>query len=189
MSRISTPASIDVSPAASRPLLAAVEKQLGSVPNMFRLIGNSPAALEGYLSLSGALGKGRIDAKTRERIALVVAELNGCNYCLSAHTYLGTHVAKLPEQDLTDSRKARSADAKVESALRFAAALVQSRGHVGSAELSAVKAAGYDDAQIVEIVGIVALNTLTNYINSALGTDVDFPLVTHGEHSLATEAA
>lgn len=189
MSRISTPASIDVAPAASRPLLGAVEKQLGSVPNMFRLIGNSSAALEGYLSLNGALGKGSIDAKTRERIALVVAELNGCNYCLSAHTYLGTHVAKLPEQEINESRKARSADGKVESALRFASALVQKRGHVGLAEFNAVKAAGYDDAQIVEIVSLVALNTLTNYVNSALGTDVDFPLVTHGAHSLATDAA
>ena len=89
MSRIPTPASISDAPSASQPLLEAVKKQLGTAPNMFRLISNSPAALEGYLALSGALNKGTLPAQTRERIALAVAEINGCNYCLSAHTYLG----------------------------------------------------------------------------------------------------
>ena len=96
MSRIPTPASIQAAPAASRPLLEAVQKQLGSVPNLFRIVGNSPAALEGYLGLNGALAKGALDARTRERIALVVAEANGCDYCLSAHTYLGKNLAKRP---------------------------------------------------------------------------------------------
>ncbi len=86
MPRIPTPALISDAPAPSQPLLEAVKKQLGSAPNMFRLISNSPAALEGYLALSGALNKGALPAQTRERIALAVAEINGCNYCLSAHT-------------------------------------------------------------------------------------------------------
>jgi len=189
MSRITTPASIDVSPAASQPLLSAVQKQLGSVPNMFRLIGNSPAALEGYLGLSGALGKGHIDAKTRERIALTVAELNGCNYCLSAHSYLGKNLAKLDDAELDANREARSSDAKAQAALIFAAQLVRQRGHVSAAEVAAVKAAGYSEAQLVEIVAIVALNTLTNYVNSALGTDIDFPVVTHGAGALGIHAA
>ena len=89
MSRIPTPASISDAPSASQPLLEAVKKQLGTAPNMFRLISNSPAALEGYLALSGALNKGRLPAQTRERIALAVAEINGCDLCLSAHAYLG----------------------------------------------------------------------------------------------------
>src|SRR4029453_8859530 len=97
MSRIPTPATIDAAPAASRPLLEAVKKQLGLVPNMFRLVANSPAALEGYLGLSGALNKGTLPAPTRERIALAVAEINGCNYCLSAHTYLVKNLARLAE--------------------------------------------------------------------------------------------
>ena len=95
MSRIPTPSTIDAAPLASRPLLEGVKKQLGVVPNMFRLISNSPAALEGYLSLSSALNRGALPAPTRERIALAVAETNGCNYCLSAHTYLGKNLARL----------------------------------------------------------------------------------------------
>ena len=86
MPRLPTPASIEASPTAAQPLLNAVKKQLGVVPNLFRVVGNSPAALEGYLGLNGALGKGELEAATRERIALAVAEVNACDYCLSAHT-------------------------------------------------------------------------------------------------------
>lgn len=177
MTRIPTPNSIDDAPARARPLLEAVQKQLGSVPNMFRLIANSPAGLEGYLGLNGALGKGALDARTRERIALAVAEINGCTYCLSAHTYLGKNMAKLDDAELARNRDGASDDAKASAALRFATKLVRERGHVGDADVAAVKAAGYDDAQIVEIIAHVALNTLTNYVNSALGTVVDFPEV------------
>lgn len=179
MSRIPTPASIEASPAAARPLLTAVEKQLGVVPNLFRVVGNSPAALEGYLGLNGALGKGLLDARTRERIAVAVAELNGCDYCLSAHTYLGKSLAKLDDAELAANREGGSSDAKADAALRFATKVVRTRGHVSDADVEAVKAAGYDDAQVIEIVAHVALNTLTNYVNEVAKTEVDFPLVTH----------
>src|SRR5207302_10231336 len=92
MSRIPTPATIDDAPAASRPLLEADKKQLGVAPNLFRLVANNHAALEGYLGLSGALGKRALPAPKRERIALTVAELNGRRYCLSALAYLGKHL-------------------------------------------------------------------------------------------------
>ncbi len=178
MSRIPTPGTIDASPAAAQPLLEAVKRQLGSVPNLFRIVGNSPAALEGYLGLSASLGKGRLDARTRERIAIVVAERNACEYCLSAHTYLGKNVAKLDDAELEANRDGRSSDAKAAAAVTLAARLVDQRGHVGDADLEAVRAAGYDDAQIVEIIAHVAVNTLTNYVNSALATELDFPRVT-----------
>lgn len=178
MSRIPTPATIDDTPEASRPLLAAVKKQLGVVPNMFRLIANSPAALEGYLGLFGALNKGALPAPTRERIALVVAEINGCSYCLSAHTYLGKNVAKLDDAEITANRNGASMDPKADAAVRFAAKVAQARGHVGEDDLRAVKLAGYDDAQIIEMVLHVALNTWTNYINEVAKTDIDFPVVT-----------
>lgn len=177
MSRIATPASIEASPAASQPLLAAVQKQLGSVPNLFRVVGNSPAALEGYLGLNGALAKGSLDGRTRERIALAVAEVNGCGYCLAAHSYLGRNLAKLDDAEISANRQGFSHDPKADAAVRFAVAVVKLRGHVGDAELAAVRAAGYDDAQVIEIVLHVALNTLTNYVNEVAGTVVDFPAV------------
>ena len=178
MSRIPTPATIDAAPAAARPLLEAVMKQFGVVPNMFRLISNSPAALEGYLGLSGALNKGALPAPTRERIALAVAEINGCNYCLSAHTYLGKNFAKLDDSEMTANRNGASNDPKADAAVRFAANIARERGHVSEKDIRALKAAGYDDAQLIEIVLHVALNTWTNYLNVAAQTDIDFPVVT-----------
>ena len=177
MSRISTPETIDAAPEASRPLLEAVKAQLGSAPNLFRIVGNSPAALEGYLGLSGALAKGKLDAKTRERVALAVAQQNGCDYCLSAHTYLGTNLAKLSAEEILANRKGGSSDAKAAAAVAFAVKLVEARGQVSADDVKAVRDAGFSEGEVVEIIGHVALNTLTNYVNTALETVVDFPLV------------
>jgi uncharacterized peroxidase-related enzyme len=178
MPRLPTPVSIEASPAAAQPLLRAVKKQLGVVPNLFRVVANSPAALEGYLGLNGALGKGELEAATRERIALAVAEVNGCDYCLSAHSYLGKNLAKLSEAEIAANRDGSSTDAKADAAVRFAVKLVKTRGHVSDADVQAVKKAGYSDAQVIEIVLHVALNTLTNYVNEVAKTEIDFPVVT-----------
>jgi uncharacterized peroxidase-related enzyme len=177
MSRITIPASIESSPAAAQPLLQAVNRQLGSVPNLFRLVATSPAALEGYLGMSGALSKGSLPAPTRERIALAVAEINGCSYCLSAHTYLGKNLARLDDAEIAANRSGTSNDPKAAAAVAFAAKVTAQRGKVSAEDVEAVRAAGYSDAQIVEIVQHVALNTWTNYINEVAATDIDFPVV------------
>ncbi len=177
MSRIPNPATVADAPEKAQSLLNAVNAQLGSVPNMFRLISNSPQALEGYLGMSGALSKGALPAATRERIALAVAEINGCNYCLSAHTYLGKNLAKLDDAEITANRSGASNDPKADAAVRFAAKVAAARGHVAEADFAAVRLAGYSDAQIVEIVQHVALNTWTNYFNEVFQTEIDFPAV------------
>jgi uncharacterized peroxidase-related enzyme len=177
MSRIPTPATIEAAPATARPLLEAVRKQLGVVPNLFRVVAISPAALQGYLGMSAALSTGALPAQTRERIALAVAQINGCGYCLSAHTYLGKNLAKLDDAEIAANRRGRSHDPKADAAVRFAATVASLRGHVSDADLQAVRMAGYDDAQIVEIVQHVALNTWTNYINEVARTEIDFPAV------------
>lgn len=177
MSRIHTPESIEAAPIASQPLLQAVHQQIGSVPNLFRVVSNSPAALEGYLGMSGALGKGQLPAQTRERIALAVAQFNGCAYCLAAHTYLGRKLAHLDDAEIQANRAGRSRETKADAAVRFAVMVAEQRGHLSDADLQAVKDAGYDDAQVVEIVQHVALNVWTNYLNSVAGTSIDFPAV------------
>jgi uncharacterized peroxidase-related enzyme len=177
MSRIPTPISIEAAPAASQPLLQAVKKQLGIAPNLFRLVANSPAALEGYVTLMGALGKGELPTATRERVALAVAEINGCDYCLSAHTYLGRNLAHLDDNEIAANRDGASNDSHADAAVRFAARVTKLRGHVTDEDFAAVKAAGYSDAQIIEIVQHVALNVWTNYINTVARTEIDFPVV------------
>jgi len=176
MSRLTVPTRA-ASPAASQPLLDAVGRSLGVVPNLFRLVGLSTPALEGLLNLNGALNKA-LDARARERIAIAVAQVNGCDYCLSAHSYLGKNLAKLDDAEIAANRSGASNDPKADAAVRFAASIARSRGHIGNADFSAVKLAGYTDAQIVEIVQHVALNTWTNTFNNVFQTEIDFPVVT-----------
>lgn len=181
MSRLTIPTR-DNAPEATRATLDAVEKQLGTVPNLFRLLANSPAALNAYTGLQGALGR-TLDLKTRERIALAVAQVNGCDYCLSAHTYLAQNVAKLGAEEIALNRRGRSADAEAHAAVSFAAAVARERGHVADDAITAVRDAGFSDAQVVEIVALVAENSFTNFLNEVARTEIDFPVV------LAADAA
>jgi len=166
----------DTAPTASKPILDAVNKQFGGVPNLFRLVAQSPAALTGLTGLSGALAKA-LDVKTRARIAIATAQANGCDYCLSAHTYLGINLAKISPEEIALNRKGGSSDAKADAAVRFATKVATTRGKVSEADLSAVRNAGFSDAQIIEIVAVVAENFLTNLINNVAETDIDFPVV------------
>ena len=177
MSRIPMPASIEEAPPDARPRLEAVKKLLGSTPNVFLMTANSPAALEGYVGLLGALAKGALPAATHERIALAVAEANGCDYCVSAHTWLGRNVAKLDDAEMAANRRGSSNEARADAAVRFARQVMARRGHVSDGEFAAVRAAGYSNAEVVEIVQHVALNTWTNYLNSVARTVIDFPVV------------
>jgi uncharacterized peroxidase-related enzyme len=176
MSRISIPTA-DQTLEASKPLLAAVHKQLGVTPNLMKVVGHSPSSLEGYLALSGATGKGKLSVQLRERIALAVAEFNGCDYCLSVHDYLGRNLAKISDAELSAARDGKSEDARTEAALHFALQVLQNRGNVSDAALAAVRLAGFDEASVLEIVINVSLNVLTNYVNNVAHTDIDFPKV------------
>lgn len=177
MSRLNTPATIDATPAAAHSSLKAVEKQLGLVPNMFRVVANSPAALTGYLQLSAASAQGGLGTATLERIALAVAEINSCGYCLAAHSFLGRKVAKLDDAELTANRNGASNDPKADAAVRFAAAVVRERGQVSNDQVQAVLSAGYSEAQVLDILLAIALNTFTNYVNEVAQTEIDFPSV------------
>jgi uncharacterized peroxidase-related enzyme len=175
MSRLAIPARDDV-PESSKPILDAVHKQLGAVPNMYRLIAQSPAVLQGFAANNGALTK-TLDVKTRERIALAVAQLNGCDYCLSAHSYLGLNLAKISSEEVALNRKGESGDAKANAAVRFAAKVVRERGHITEADIKAVRDAGFSDRQIIEILAVTAENIFTNLLNVVAETDIDFPVV------------
>lgn len=177
MSRIPTPASIEAAPAAAHDALNGIKAKLGKAPNIYLLTATSPATLEGLLSLSGALGKGVLDAATRERIALAIANVNGCDYCNSAHTFIAKNVAKLSDDEIAQAREGRSSDAKADAAVRLARKIAVDRGEVADGDIAAARKAGLSDAELVEIVAHVALNTFTNYVNHVFQTPVDFPAV------------
>jgi uncharacterized peroxidase-related enzyme len=159
-------------------LFTAIQGKLGMVPNMMRTLGNSSAALDAYLSLSGALGGGTLGAKNGELIALAVAESNRCNYCLSAHTYIGANLVKIDADTLTAARNGNATDAKTDAILKFSKTLVNKKGLVNDDDVANVKATGVTEGEVGEIVAHVALNILTNYFNNTANTEIDFPVVT-----------
>lgn len=160
----------------AKQLLDAVQSGLGMVPNFIRALANSPAALNAFLGIHGIAGAGSLDPKTRERIALAVAEQNACQYCVSAHTAIGRKVG-LDNEEMLANRTGRSSDAKAEAALTFARALVAHTGQVSKAEFDAVRAAGHSDGEIIEIITHVAMNIFTNLLGKATQVEIDFPKI------------
>lgn len=163
-------------PGDAKPTLDAVRAQLKMVPNLFRLAANSPAALNALVGMEGALAKGHIRARAREQLAIAVAEANGCDYCLSAHTAIGKTIG-VPESELEAAREGTSGDAKTDAMLKLAVATVRKRGRISPTELLATRDAGVSDAEIVETIAAVALNVFTNYLNIVADTDIDFPIL------------
>ena len=162
-----------------RDLFGKVGQQLGVVPNLFRVLGNAPAALRGYMELNAALAGGRLDAKVREQIALTVAESNMCGYCLSAHSYLGGK-AGLNADEIGAARQAMAVEGRTDAILKLAREVVVKHGAISDDDLAKARRSGLTDEEIVETVGNVAVNIFTNYINLVAGTVVDFPEVVPG---------
>jgi len=160
----------------AKELLDGVQAKIGMTPNLMRGLANSPAALKAYLDFSGALAGGLLNSKLREQIALTVGTANGCEYCVSAHTAIGKG-AGLNSEELNAARNAASGDAKSNAALKFARNVVETRGNVKDHDLQDLKAAGYSEGEIVEIVAHVGLNIFTNYFNHVAQTEIDFPEV------------
>ena len=169
-----------VDPASSsdgvRPTLDQIKGAFGVVPNMFKAVANSPVALASMWGAFGALGGGKLGARLGEEIAVAIANANACEYCLAAHTLLGCKAGASP-QEMADAQVGRSADPRTQAALTFALKVVRDRAAVGDADIAALKAAGFDDEAVVEIMAHVALNLFTNYVNVALKVPVDFPTI------------
>ncbi|MGH9959959.1 MAG: carboxymuconolactone decarboxylase family protein [Pyrinomonadaceae bacterium] len=178
MSRIQ-PVNYEQASGKAKQLLDAVKAKLGLTPNMMKTMAQSPAVLEAYLNFSNALEGGTLDARLREQIALISAEINGCGYCASAHTAIGKMVG-LGEDAILAARKGNSTDVRTDAALKFARNVIINRGEVSDADVQAVKDAGFSDGESGEIVANVALNIFTNYFNEIARTDIDFPRVQIG---------
>lgn len=176
MNRITTIEPSQANP-EQRVLLDAVQSQIGMVPNFLKVFANSPAALRAFLGLHGIANEGMLAAQTRERIALALAQQNACEYCLSAHTAIGRKVG-LSGSEIAANRAGTSEDAKAAVAVKLARSLAANNGDVATAELVEARAAGYSDAEIVEIITHVGMNVLTNILGRASRVDIDFPRMT-----------
>ena len=157
-------------------LLDQIHAAFGATPAMFRAVANSSAALKSMWGSFGALGAGSIAPQLGEQIAVAVADRNDCEYCLAAHSALGRK-AGASAADMASAQRGESPDPRTAAALRFALRLVDARGKVGDTDVRALRDAGFDDTQIVEILAHVALNLFTNYVNVAFAVPLDFPAV------------
>jgi uncharacterized peroxidase-related enzyme len=169
--RIQLPTEANV-PEISKPILEGYKKNLGVVPNFFTLISRSPDTLKAISNMHAILGKS-LGHKTRERIHIMTAEVNGCNYCLTAHTFVGGKYTGLAADDMELAREGHSTDPQADAALTFAFKVAKSRGHIEDADLEAVRAAGFTDEQIIDLVAETAFSFVTNLFNNTFRTELD----------------
>lgn len=164
-------------PADSKATLDTFTRNIGFTPNMMATFAQSPIAFNAWATLLGSLSKA-LDVKTRDSIGLAVSEVNGCNYCLTVHSFTAEHMAKLSGEEIILARKGLANDPKRHAAVQFARQVIITRGQVRDADFAAVREAGYSDANIAEIVSLVAMYSLTNFINNVFDPEKDFPPVT-----------
>lgn len=155
-------------------LYSAIKASLGGVPNLFQALGNSPKALETFLGIGGGLKGSLLSSLEQGAIALTVAQANGCDYCLSAHTVLGG-MLKLSPEEMVANRNGSSLDQKRKALIELTKEIVNEKGRISDKTLSNFKAAGYTDAHVPEVLLSIIQNTYTNYFNNLNHTEVDFP--------------
>lgn len=154
---------------ASRPILEGVKKKIGFLPNIFTTLAKAPVALEAYVQASAILGKTSLSAKEKEAVYLATSQANGCDYCLAAHSLFASK-AGLSAQEIGAARQG-----ELNAYAALAQQLTQSRGHLSDEQIAAARAAGIDDSKLIEVIALVAVQSLTNYLNNAALTDIDFP--------------
>ncbi|MFB9263793.1 carboxymuconolactone decarboxylase family protein [Bradyrhizobium erythrophlei] len=177
MSRLSVP-NLEYAAGASGQVYAQIKKAIGSVPNTFAAIAaHGPAALKSILAADAVLAAGSLTKRDQEVIKLVISSAGGCDYCVAAHNHLAKLAGVKPEE-LKQIRKGQpTGDAKRDALVGFVRKLALSSGTVRDEDFAAIKAAGYSDAQLVEISLAFATTVFTNVFNRINDTEIDFPAV------------
>ena len=175
MPRITVPTPQQL-PADSKPTLDTFTKNIGFTPNMMATFALSPTAFNAWAALLGSLSKA-LDVKTRDSIGLAVSEVNGCDYCLTVHSFTAERMAKMSADEIVLARQGHATDPKRHAAVQFARKVIESRGKVSDVDLQTVRDAGYTDAHVIEIVALVAMYSLTNFFNNVFELEKDFPIV------------
>ena len=160
----------------TKELLDFVQQRTGRIPNMVRLMANSPAALGGYLNLAGALADSALSADVRDSVAILVAADGQSDYTLAAVSALARK-SGLNDDDIAAAQRAQARDPRTIAALRFSESLLEKRGHVSASEVDTLMEAGFADCEVAEIVAVIALNIYRNYFNLVAGPEIDFPVV------------
>ncbi|MEV6136385.1 carboxymuconolactone decarboxylase family protein [Nocardia sp. NPDC051990] len=166
--------STETADAEQTDLLTEVQRQLGRVPNLYAAMANSPATLRGYLNMRDALTRGKLSARVREQLALLVASENGCDYCVAAHSMRAGRMG-FTEEAIAATRAAHAEDPHADAVLQIAREVLRSHGRIDDRVVDSARERGVSDAELSEVVGHIALNTLSNYFNHVAQPELDFP--------------
>ena len=161
-----------------------IQQNVGRVPNLYAAMGNSANLLSGFLDFSETLSKGIFSKKEQEAIALAVSQSNGCAYCLSAHSELGK-MAGFSEKEILELREGTSANKKLNALTNLALEMTENKGKASSEAISRFFSTGYDETAFAELIGLVSLRIITNYIFSNGDFEIDFPKAKYIEELVA----
>ena len=172
----------------TKELLESVDQAFGMVPNTAKVMANSPAVLESFLSFSQGMGSATIGEKLHNQLKLSTSETNSCDYCTSILSAVAPS-AGLSADDILAGRTGNSDDRRTKAALAFANDVLESRGKVSDLQLADVREAGFNDGEIVEIVTSVVLGCFTNFLNNVADTELDIPQAEPVEAGACTASA
>lgn len=158
----------------TKELLDLVRQNRGRIPNMIRLMANSPAALGGYVNFAMALAGSALSAEVRDAVSILVAADGASDYTLAVVSTIARKTG-LTDADIAAAQRAQAKDPRTAAALRFAESLLEKRGHVSSSEVDRLMEAGFSDGEVAEIVACIALNIYRNYFNLVAAPEIDFP--------------
>jgi len=170
MTRISVLAE-EQTPESARPLLDNVKRAYGMVPNVFKVLAHSPAALATYLQFHQANEETSLTPKQRETVSLAVSQVNSCEYCSAVHSFVGSKVG------MSDLEIAHAREGSLDAYARFARSVASTRGHISDDMLAEARAQGLTDSVLIEIISQVTLLVFTNLLNNVAHTTLDFPSV------------
>ena len=165
--------SLESAPEAAKPLLEAAQNTYGFVPNLLSTMAESPALLEGYMTLAEVFGKGNLSETERQIILMTNNRLNGCIYCMAAHTTI-SQMAGVPA-DIIEALRNNSPilDKKLEALRRFTTVINKTRGWPDNGDIEAFLDAGYDRGAVLEVILGTSLKLMSNYTNHIAETELD----------------
>lgn len=169
--------SMDEAQSWTKKLFRKVEEGFGMVPNMFKCMGNSDVGLDGFLAFNAGINAGKLGKKNVKMIILLTSQLNNCEYCVSAHTKMALDAGMMTDEECVNARKAIGPDEKTTKMLEFAKKVKVNNGLVTDDDVQCVREAGFDDQEITEIIGSIALINFANYVSNVGQPELDFPEV------------
>ncbi len=165
---------IDSAQGLAKDLLESIHRKLGMVPNIYGVMAQAPSTLAGQLALDSELAKGSLSKHLIEKIALVVGNDNSCGYCVSAHSAIAAGLG-MSEEDIVEAQKGKSEDPLEQAVLNLAISVNGNHGHGDNSAIRRALEAGLSQAEVIEVVGQVVKNIMTNTINGIAETAIDFP--------------